>query len=318
MQERILEFLKEKQSYISGEELSNHLKMSRQALWKHIQELRDLGYHIVAVPHLGYRLISSPDRLFSSEISRHLNTKFIGKKIYYFDAVSSTMDVAMELGMKGSAEGTLVLAEHQTKGRGRLARCWSSPKYKGIYLSLILKPDILPNATPVLTLLCAVSISEAIKEHTGLDAQIKWPNDLLMHNRKIGGILTELNAETDLTRFVVIGIGLNVNNDKKTLVEGATSLKEETKEEINRVSLIQGILRRLEVNYLSFQKKGSEHIIEKWRLYSATLGKRVKVTCQKIHLEGEAVDIDSDGGLLIRNDSGLIEKIMSGDIIHSR
>jgi len=318
MQEIILEFLKEKQSYISGEELSNHLKMSRQALWKHIEELRDAGYHIVAVPHLGYRLASSPDRLFPSEISWHLNTKFMGKKIYYFDTVSSTMDIATELGIKGSAEGTLVVAETQTKGRGRIARHWFSPKYKGIYLSFILRPDILPNSTPLLTLLCAVSILEAIKSQTGLDTKIKWPNDLLIHNKKVGGILTELNAEMDITHFVVIGIGLNVSNDKKSLVEGATSLKEEAKEEVSRISLVQDILRSIEANYVVFQQKGGQQIIEKWRLHSATLGKHIRVNYQKIHLEGEAVDIDSDGGLLIRNDSGLIEKIMSGDIIHCR
>jgi len=316
LQEKILEFLKKKPGFISGEEISNHLRLSRQALWKHIQELRDLGYDIVAVPHLGYRLNSSPDRLFPYEISWHLNTKFIGKKIYYFDTLSSTMDTAMELGIKGSPEGTVVLAEAQTKGRGRLGRYWFSPKYKGIYSSLILRPKILPNAAPILTLLSAVSIWESIKETCGLDTQIKWPNDILLHNKKIGGILTELNAETDTIRFVVIGIGLNVNNDKKTLAQGATSLKEQTKEEINRISLLQEILRKIETNYLLFQKEGSAAIIQRWRNYNTTLGKRVKIICQKEHLEGEAINIDIDGGLLIRRDSGLIEKILTGDVIH--
>jgi len=318
LEEKILEFLKKKQEFISGEEISNHLKLSRQALWKHIQELRDLGYDIVAVPHLGYRLNSSPDRFFPYEISWHLNTKFIGKKIYYFDTLSSTMDTAMELGIKGSPEGTVVLTEAQTKGRGRLGRHWFSPKYKGIYLSLILRPKILPNSTPILTLLSAVSIWEAIKETCGLDMQIKWPNDILLHNKKIGGILTELNAETDTTRFVVIGIGLNVNNDKKTLAQGATSLKEQTKEEINRISLLQEILRKIETNYLLFQKEGSAPIIEKWRNYNITLGKRVKISCHREYREGEAIDIDTDGGLLIRKDSGLVEKIMAGDVVHCR
>jgi len=318
MQNEILDFLRKEPEYVSGDQIAHRLKISRQALWKHIQELKQAGYHIVAVPHLGYKLISSPDRLFPLEISQHFNSKFMGKKIYYFDAVSSTMDIATGLGMKGSPEGTIVVAETQTKGRGRIGRHWFSPKYKGIYLSLILRPDILPNSTPLLTLLCAVSICEAIKNETGLDTQIKWPNDLLMHNKKIGGILTELNAEMDTTHFVVVGIGINVNNDKKALIEGATSLKEQTKEEINRINLIQEILRRIEANYLYFQQKGSAQIIEKWRLNSATLGRRVKVVCQKAHLEGEAQDIDTDGGLLIRQDSGLMEKVMAGDIIHCR
>jgi len=319
MQEKILDFLKRKQEgYLSGDQISHRLGISRQALWKHIQELRDLGYDIVAVPHLGYRLVSLPNRLFPSEISWHLDTKFIGKKIYYFDVLASTMDIATELGIKGAPEGTLVLAEAQAQGRGRLGRSWLSPKYKGIYMSLILKPNILPNSAPVLTLLSAVSICEAIKEFVGLDIQIKWPNDLLLSNKKLGGILTELNAEMDATRFIVIGIGLNVNNERKALPYGATSLKEQKGENISRIGLLQEILRKLEANYHLFQKEGSQPIVEKWRNYSLTLGKRVKISCHREHREGEAIDIDTDGGLLIRKDSGLVEKIMAGDVVHCR
>ena len=318
IQEKILDFLKRKPDYVSGDQISHRLGITRQALWKHIQILKDSGYDIVAVPHLGYRLISSPDRVMPLEVNRELNTKFMGKKIYYFDTVSSTMDIALQLGIKGSPEGTLVLAETQTKGRGRLGRNWFSPKYKGIYLSLILRPKILPNQTPLLTLMSAVSICEAIKEKTGVNCQIKWPNDILIHHKKLGGILTELNAETDLSRFVAIGIGLNVNNGKKTLPIGATSLKEQKKEEINRLDLLQEILRRTESNYFIFQKKGSQPIIEKWRDWNVSLGRRVRVICQKEHIEGEALDIDIDGGLLIRNDSGLTQKVMTGDVVHCR
>jgi len=319
MQEKILEFLKEKQSYVSGEELSNHLKISRQALWKHIQELREAGYEILAVPHLGYRLVSLPDRLFPFEISHNLHTKFIGRKICYFDALPSTMDIAMQLGLDGSAEGTVVIAETQTKGRGRLGRSWSSPKYKGIYISLVLRPKILPNASSILTLLAAVSVCEAIQEITTLEARIKWPNDILIHNKKLGGILTELNAEMDSVRFMVIGIGINVNNEQKTIPEGATSLKEQKKENINRIALLQEILRKIEANYSLFQKRtGKESIIDKWRNYNITLGRKVKVACQSIHLEGEALDIDIDGGLLVRRDCGLVEKVMAGDVVHCR
>jgi BirA family biotin operon repressor/biotin-[acetyl-CoA-carboxylase] ligase len=318
MQEQILDFLNKKPGYVSGEEISRHLSISRQALWKHVQELKDSGYDIVAVPHLGYRLISSPDRLFPSEVNRHLNTRFMGKKIYYFDSIASTMDVANQLAIKGLPEGTVVLAEAQTKGRGRLGRTWQSPKYKGIYLSLILKPRILPNQAPIFTLLAAVSICEAIKEITSLDTQIKWPNDILLQHKKLGGILTELNAEMDEVHFVIIGIGLNVNNDKKSLIGAATSLREEKKVSINRVELLQQILRKIEENYLVLQKKGSAAVIEKWREYNITLGKRIKVICQREHLEGVASDIDTDGGLLLRNDSGLTQKVMAGDVIHCR
>jgi len=277
-----------------------------------------LDYDIEAVPHLGYKLVSIPDRLFVFEVSHGLNTKFAGRDIHYFESVPSTMDAAMQLGISGAGEGTLVLAETQSQGRGRMGRSWASAKYKGLYLSLILRPKVLPNQSPVLTLLSAVSICEAIKKITDFDAKIKWPNDILLHNKKLGGILTELNAEMDQIRFVVVGIGLNVNNDKKMLPEGATSLREEKGEALNRVVLLQEILRKIEMNYLLFQDKGAGSIIDKWRSYGITLGKRVRVTFHKDHLEGEAIDIDSDGALLLRKDSGIVQKITAGDVAHCR
>jgi BirA family biotin operon repressor/biotin-[acetyl-CoA-carboxylase] ligase len=318
MQEQILDFLKNKQDYVSGEEISKSLGVSRQALWKHIQDLRDTGYEIVAVPHLGYRLSSSPDRLFPFEVTRNLDTKIIGRKLYYFDSLSTTMEEAMKLSIEGAPEGSVILAESQTKGKGRLGREWFSPKYKGLYMSLILRPKISPNLCPVLTLLSAVSICEAVKAYAGIDLQIKWPNDLLAHNKKLGGILTELNAEMDEVISVIIGIGLNVNNDPKSLIPGATSLKELKKECLDRIGLLQEILRKIEENYFIFKSGGSGSILEKWRVYNVTLGKRVKVSYNHGHLEGEALDIDNDGGLLIRNDSGIVEKVMSGDITHCR
>ena len=318
MQDKILDFLKKTQGYISGEEISRRLQVSRQALWKHMQELKGLGYDIVAVPHLGYRLDSSPDRLFPAEITHGLNTKLLGKRIHYFDTLPSTMDTASQLGLEGAAEGSIVLAEAQSRGRGRFSREWLSPKYKGIYFSLILRPKITPGSTPILTLLTAVSICEAIKEVCGVDVRIKWPNDLLAHGKKLAGILTEINAEMDLTHFVVIGVGLNVNNDKKTLPVGATSLKEQKKEDISRSILLQEVLRRIEANYLLLQQKHASLILEKWRSLNITVGRRVRVTFGKGHIEGEAVDIDSDGALLIRNDSGLAERVTAGDIVHCR
>ncbi|MCX5695487.1 MAG: biotin--[acetyl-CoA-carboxylase] ligase [Candidatus Omnitrophica bacterium] len=318
MQNKILGLLKKKEGYVSGEDISAHLKISRQALWKHIQELKDKGYLIEAVPHLGYRLSASPDKLFEFEVARDLNTTILGKKIFYFETLSSSMDKAMELGVSGAASGTLIMTETQTKGRGRLGRVWFSPKYKGLYFSLILRPDMLPTQASILTLLSAVSICEAIKEVSGIDAQIKWPNDILVHNKKIGGILTQITAETDKINFVNIGIGINVNNDKKALISTATSLKEQKKEEVSRISLLQEILRRMEANYLALNKKGSGPILEKWRQYATTLGRRVKIYCRSKHIEGEAVDIDTDGSLLLRRDSGFVEKVSAGDVVHCR
>ncbi|MCK9431235.1 MAG: biotin--[acetyl-CoA-carboxylase] ligase [Candidatus Omnitrophica bacterium] len=318
MKEKILGYLKKEHEYLSGDEIASRLGISRQGLWKHIQDLKDSGYDIVAVPHLGYRLLSSPDRLFALEITHGLNTKFIAKKIHYFDYLASTMDLAMQLGMQSAVNGTLVLAESQTKGRGRLGRNWFSPKYKGIYLSLILRPKIPPSVSPVLTLLSAVSICEAVKKVGGLDAQIKWPNDIFINNKKIAGILTELNAEVDKVNFVVIGIGLNVNNDKSALIAQATSLKEQLGQPISRVGLLQELLRRIENNYSLFEDRGAKAIIDKCRSFSLTLGRRVKIYCQDKHIEGAAVDIDQDGALLIRKDSGLVQKVFSGDVMHCR
>jgi BirA family biotin operon repressor/biotin-[acetyl-CoA-carboxylase] ligase len=183
---------------------------------------------------------------------------------------------------------------------------------------LVLRPKVSPDQASIFTLLAAVSICEAIKKVTALDIQIKWPNDILIHNKKLGGILTELNAEMDEVRFIVIGIGININNDKKALVGGATSLREYKKENISRIELLQEILRKIEANYLIFQEKGAQPIIEKWRAHNVTLNRRVRVLLHGKQLEAEALDIDTDGGLLLRKDSGIIQKVTAGDVIHCR
>ena len=235
MQTQILKFLKESEGYVSGEEISRRCGMSRAAIWKYMQELRQEGFDVVAVPHLGYKLVATPDKLLPSEIQHGLRTQYLGKKIIYEDTVPSTMDVAFRLGMEGAVEGTLVCAEGQTKGKGRLGRQWSSPKGKGIYMSVILRPSLPPTEVAQLTLLAAVAVCEAIRRVSGVAARIKWPNDILVENRKLAGILTELSAETDRVRFVVIGIGINVNTSLSVLPPQATSLKEEAQKKISRV-----------------------------------------------------------------------------------
>jgi BirA family biotin operon repressor/biotin-[acetyl-CoA-carboxylase] ligase len=320
IREKILEFLRRKKEYASGEEISQHLKISRQVLWQHINDLRDSGYDIIAVPHLGYRLESLPDRIFPFEVEENLNTKFIGRRIQYLERCSSTMDIAMQLACDNPAEGTIVLAEAQTKGRGRLGRHWVSPKYKGIYFTLILKPDISPAQSSILTFLAAVSVCEAVKIVTGITASIKWPNDILINNKKCGGILTEIEAEPDRVHFVFLGIGLNVNNDIQELLKGAISLKAagDREQKFSRIELLQEILRRIEVNYILFQKNGSSAVLDKWKKLNITLGKMVKIISPKDHVQGLAVDIAADGGLLVRRETGKIQKFMSGDVVHLR
>ncbi len=312
----VLEALKRNRGYLSGEELSDTLGVSRQALWKHIHALKEEGYEIAAVPHLGYKLVASPDRLYPSEISYRLGTKYIGKKVSYREEVASTMDEAAGHARAGAPQGTLVVAEAQSQGRGRRGRNWSSIKHKGIYASLILRPTLAPQRASILTLLVAVSIAEVLRQEAGVECRIKWPNDIVVGSRKLGGILTELEAEIDTVHFAVLGFGLNVNTARSALPPGATSLKEETGSAHNRVELLQGILRAVERRYLFLQQEGASALIAECRSLSTTLGRRVRVAFAKGELQGEATDIDEDGSLLVRQDTGLIEKVTAGDVWH--
>ncbi len=318
MQDHIIHFLKKSQNHLSGEDISRSLNMSRAAVWKYIQEMRKDGYEIEAVPHLGYKLISAPDKLLAHEVQFELHTKVMGCKYFYFDSLGSTMDEAFKLGMEGLPEGTVVCAEMQTKGRGRLGRSWVSAKHKGIYFSIILRPKLSPSDLAKLTLLSAVAVAEAVEKCSGVKAVIKWPNDLLVKNKKICGILTELRAEVDQMKFVVIGIGLNVNHTPSQLIDGATSLRNEFDTNFSRVQILQDILRSFESWYLKSTKGKFDDVLAAWKDRAYTLGRRVRVTDPASVTEGLAIDIDSDGGLLIRQDSGVIVKKMAGDVVQLR
>lgn len=314
----ILASLKESEGYVSGEEISRPLKVSRAGVWKYIQELRKEGYDIVAVPHLGYRLISSPDRLLPIEIRHNLRTRFLGKNIIHYDTVTSTMEHAFRMGMEGAPEGTVVCAETQTQGRGRLGRSWVSPKGKGIYMSVLLRPRLLPSDAAQLTLLSAVAVCEAVYAVSGVKAAIKWPNDVLIGGRKLAGILTELSAETDRVRFVVVGIGVNVHSPVNLLPANAASLKEEASKKVSRVELVQEILRQMEYWYESSKKEGFAPALERWKELSSTLGRRIRVVDPGGVVEGEAVGLDKGGRLLIRSDAGLIVSRTTGDVVQVR
>jgi len=314
MQERIIQFLKTSDGYISGEEMSQRLKMSRAAIWKHMQELRAQGYEIVAVPHLGYQLVTSPDKLLGYEIQSGLNTEIIGKKIIILDTVTSTMDEAFGLGMENCPEGTVVCAEAQSKGRGRLGRVWSSPRARGLYFSFVLRPHLPLNQLAQLTLMSAVALAEAIEEISELKPLIKWPNDILLGNNKLAGILTELRAESDQVKFVVVGIGLNVNTPSHQLTSGASSLKVAAGKSFNRVQVFQAVLRSLEKWYLKLLHHEFAQVMDEWKKRSATLKKRIRISDPSGIIEGEAVDLDEDGALLIRKDNGIIVKKTAGDV----
>lgn len=316
MEEKILELFKnDPHVFLSGEQISSGLKLSRSALWKHIEKLRTLGYEFDAVPRLGYRLTRVPDKLYPEEIRFKLKTRSIGKEIIYYDSIDSTNTAAYNLADKGAPEGLVVVAEGQTKGRGRLSRQWISPKQKGIYMSVVLRPKMVPFQAPQITLLAAVSIALGIREYAGIPALIKWPNDILVDGKKLAGILTEMEAEPDSVNFLILGVGINVNTRFSALPPGATSIFEETGAKVSRVELVKSILEKLDEDYALFKKEGFSPIKTEWRNLSATLGKRVRVSCMRKRIEGVAQDIDSDGALKIRLDNGFYERAVAGDLL---
>ena len=320
MRERILGLLYQRgKEYISGEELSKRLEISRTAVWKHIKVLKEEGYKIASQKRLGYSLVSVPDLLLPYEIKRDLKTKILGKRIYYFKEIGSTNDFALELARKGIGEGTIVIAEVQIKGKGRLGREWFSP-FGGLWISIILKPKIIPTQAPGMTVIAALGVAETIRKLYSLDVFIKWPNDVLLGSRlkKVCGILTEMGAEQDRVNYVVIGIGVNLNVGIKEFPiefrENTTSLEEELERRIDRGEFTRRMLKEIEDFYLLFKKKGFAPILKEWKNLSATLGKRVKAVSGRRIIEGKAIDIDSDGALIIKTKEGKKERILAGDV----
>ncbi|UFJ42748.1 biotin--[acetyl-CoA-carboxylase] ligase [Brevibacillus humidisoli] len=311
-------FREHPEEFISGERLSELCNCSRTAVWKHIEELRQEGYQFEAVRRSGYRLLSAPDRIAPEEITVGLETDVIGQTVYTYDTVVSTQLLAHEAAGQGAGEGTLVIAEQQTGGKGRLGRPWHSPKHAGIWMSLIVKPDISLPRAPQITLLTAVAMARTIKMEAGLEADIKWPNDILIHGKKVCGILTELNAESDRINYLIIGIGVNVN----TLVEEyppelrtiATSLRIEAGRKVRRASLIQTFCTEFEQLYREYLRLGFEPIRARWEAYSVTLGKQLTVRTLNETIEGRAVGLDADGILIVEDAKGVQHKVYSADI----
>ncbi|MCL0058549.1 biotin--[acetyl-CoA-carboxylase] ligase, partial [Dehalococcoidia bacterium] len=288
---------------ISGEELGQALGISRTAVWKHITALRREGYRIESSPGKGYSLVSTPDSLLPEEIKAGLRTNLLGQQIAYHRELTSTQDAAKALAAQGANEGTIVVAETQAAGRGRIGRGWASPP-GGVYLSIILRPAIKPSEALRFPLIAGVAAAQAIEQLTGLKPRLKWPNDVILEGRKAGGILSEMSAETDRINYIVIGIGINVNSRRAHFPEEiagiATSLREECGKEVSRVQLVQEILAQLESLYEDFQISGFEPIRERWKALSNTIGARVSVRGEREQVEGAAIDIDEDGALILR------------------
>src|SRR5258706_1803073 len=304
---------------VSGGELSHQAGVGRAAIWARIEELRSLGYDIEASPHLGYRLLTSPDVLHADDLMARLGkTKVIGRDIRVFQETTSTNDVVEKLARDGVKEGAVIFAESQTKGRGRLGRKWLSPSSKGLWFSILLRPDLRPQEATQLTVASATALRRAIQTLTALRTEIKWPNDILIGGKKIAGILTELNAELDRVKYVILGIGVDVNLNPgdfpSELRKLATSLKAELGRPLSRAELAVTILRELDADYRRICSGQFAAIADEWEEHCTTIGHDVVIRIGERQIRGRAESLDDDGALLLRTNHGHLERIIGGDV----
>lgn len=312
----LLLLLSKKGEYVSGEEISEKFGVSRTAIWKQIKHLREMGYEISSMPRIGYCLKKSPDLLLPEEIISKSNLEFLGREIYYYPSIGSTNEEAKRLAQEGALHGSLVIAEEQTGGKGRMGRTWISPPRVGIWMSIILRPSLKPHEAPRITMTSAVAAAKAIRKSTGADCRIKWPNDLLIEGKKVAGILTEMSSDMDGINYVVTGIGINVNNEDfpEELKETATSLKLVCGKNIDRLEVLTEFLSDFEEYYRYLEAGEFKNVLQEWRVLCCNLGRRVKIAGRNFALEGIALDVDDDGALLVKSESGTVERILSGDV----
>lgn len=326
MREQLLALLSESgDAYVSGEEVSRRLGVSRTAVWKHIRKLESEGYAIEASRSKGYRLTAAPDRITATSVLSRLRmleadetALSLARSVKVYDELESTQDTVKALAEQGAPEGTLVIAERQTRGRGRLGRSWISPRGKGVWMSLLLRPDIPMVQTPQLTLLSAVALCRALRRQTGLDIGIKWPNDLLVQGRKISGILLESSAEEDRLKYVVAGIGISVNleaSDYPAELEGrAVSLRLAAGRVFDRSETIALFLQSLGELYALYRAEGFTPIRTLWEALSITLGQACVLTTPQGRLEGTAVRLHESGALVIRKEDGSETPVYSAEM----
>ncbi|MBS4191011.1 biotin--[acetyl-CoA-carboxylase] ligase [Bacillus sp. FJAT-49705] len=311
-------FTNNEAEYLSGQHLADIIGCSRTAVWKHIEELRKDGFELEAVRRKGYKIIKIPERVTADEVRLGLPTKVLGRDIHYEETVDSTQKIAHRLANEDAPEGTIIIAEEQLLGRGRMDRRWHSPKYTGIWMSVILRPNIPPPKAPQLTLITAVAVVQAIEDFTGLSPQIKWPNDILINGKKVTGILTELQADADRITSIIIGIGINVNQKVEEYPEDlraiATSLSIECDKKLQRADLIKLILQKLEQLYFLYLEKGFYPIKLLWESYAISIGKYITARTITGSIHGKALGITEDGVLKVEDDSGKVHHIYSADI----
>lgn len=319
MRDSILTILKNnRDSYVSGQTISEGLGVSRSAVWKYINKLKEEGYVIDSLSNNGYKMISAPDLLTMEEIKDYLDTRNIGSQILHFNSIDSTNSKAKELAVAGASHGTVVISEEQTSGRGRFGRQWSSPKHKGIWMSVILRPDIDPVNASNITLLGSAAVFEAMKA-MGVSPGIKWPNDIILKGRKLCGILTEMSSELNQINYLIMGIGVNVNTSQGEFPEElkniATSLKSSEGHDYSRQELTGLILSHFERFYDKFIKENDmKSAIEISRKHSVLLGKEIQIFNKGVPVGAKAIDINDQGLLVIEHPDGKMESIISGEV----
>lgn len=302
MKAEILKMLRETDGYVSGQELCNKFGVSRTAVWKAINQLKENGYEIEAVQNKGYHLLSAPDVMDQTELESIHATEWAGCEIYYFDSIDSTNTKAKELAEEGHPSGTLVVADRQTAGKGRRGRSWESPMGIGIFMTLMLKPEINPNHASMLTLVAAMATTRAIRRVTGVPAMIKWPNDIVMNGKKVCGILTEMSAQFDYINHIVIGIGINVHNEDfpEEIAQTASSIYLESGQRIHRASLIEAFLEEFEDVYAEYLKtEDMEGLVKEYDAMLVNRGRQVRVLDPKEPFEGKAMGITKKGELIV-------------------
>ena len=307
MKTRILQILRANNNILSGEAISDQLGVSRVAVWKHINKLKALGYDIQAFGN-GYRMVSAPDALFAWEFPGR------SENIHYFSETTSTMDVAWELGRKGCPDFTTVIADRQTKGRGRMARAWISED-GGIYFSMILRPQMPATLSFQVNFAASLTLARVLQAQYGVNAKVKWPNDILIDDAKLCGMLSELETRADMVSFINLGIGINVNNRPDPKEQKAVSLKDVLQKEVSRRDLLAAFLDAFEpvVGQLP-----DDQVITKWKQYTGTLQKQVRITTLKETYHGFAEDVDDSGALLLRMADGTQKKVIYGDCFYHK
>lgn len=319
MKEKIFDILKSSNNdFISGQSISSKLGITRAAVWKYINKLKEEGYKIESASKKGYRLIGCPDLLTYREIKDTLSTKYIGRNLVHFDSIGSTNDLAKELAEKGAQEGTVIIAEEQTKGRGRFRREWVSTKYKSIIMSIILRPDTKPSSIYKITQITAAAIGKSI-ESLDIDVGIKWPNDIIINWRKVCGILTEASGEVDKVNYVIPGIGINVNQESSDFPEEvlnkATSIRIEKDEYICRKLLLCSFLDNFEKLYDEFKRdENAKSSIEYCKQKSILIGKKIKIERKKQMIVVKVLDVASDGSLIVEYENGVKDRLISGEV----